>query len=108
MTLSVTHLSVGQSGSLLERTGGVLELLELLQLEQASGALGSAGLLGQIIALEQLLVLSLEQRITGRGLGEDEEHHFSYFVGAGAAGGGRGVWGLIDQLINQSINQAGD
>lgn len=74
--LSKTHLSVGQSGSLLERAGGVLELLELLELQQAGGALGSAGLLDQVIALEQLLVLGLEERITGRGLGEDEKDHF--------------------------------
>lgn len=74
--LSKTHLSVGQSGGLLQRTGGVLELLELLQLHEASSALGSARLGGNVIALEQLLVLGLEERVTGRRLGEDEEGHF--------------------------------
>jgi hypothetical protein len=74
--LSKTHLAIGQSGSLLQRTGGVLELLELLQLHKASGALSSAGLGRNVIALEQLLVLGLEERITGRRLGEDEEGHF--------------------------------
>lgn len=75
-TFPCTHLSVGQSSSLLQRTGGILELLELFQLQETSGALSSLGLCGQIIALEELLVLGLEERVTGRGLGKDEKDHF--------------------------------
>lgn len=36
---------------------------------------GGAGLLGNVIALEQFLVLGLEERITGTGLCKDEESH---------------------------------
>ena len=49
--------------------------MEFLHLQQSAHALGGAGLLCQIIALEQLLVLGLQQRITRRRLGEDEECH---------------------------------
>lgn len=81
-TLSKTHLSIGQSSSLFQSTGGVLELLELLQLHEASSALGSARLGSNVIALEQLLVLGLEECVTGRRLGEDEEGHFGGLLDA--------------------------
>lgn len=42
---------------------------------QASGTLSGGSLLVDIGALQELLVLGLEQRITGRGFCEDEESH---------------------------------
>ena len=42
---------------------------------QASGTLSGGSLLVDIGALQELLVLGLEQRITGRGFCEDEEGH---------------------------------
>lgn len=99
---SKTHLSVGQSRSLLQGAGGVLKLLELLQLHQASSALGGAGLGGQIIALEQLLVLGLEEGVTGRGFGEDEEGHFCWWTLAR-----RGLDGMGEEL-GRWINRTSD
>jgi hypothetical protein len=42
---------------------------------QASGTLGGGSLLVDVGALQELLVLGLEQGITGRGFCEDEESH---------------------------------
>jgi hypothetical protein len=42
---------------------------------QASGTLCGGSLLVDIGALQELLVLGLEQRITGRGFCEDKESH---------------------------------
>jgi len=39
--------------------------------------------------LEELLVLGLEQRVTGAGLGEDEETHCEKSVARHTAGEGR-------------------
>lgn len=72
---SNSHLALCQRRSLLQRRAGTLKFVKLLQLEQTADALRRLGLLGQIILLQQLLVLRFEQCIARRRLGEDEKRH---------------------------------
>jgi hypothetical protein len=121
-------LAIGESGSLLEGSGGAVELLELLELEpgesglvqisrarqgvrivQASGALSGSSLLVDVGALQELLVFGLEQRITGRGFCEDEKSHLVGGVSGVVVKEGRGslklnrrdaVGGGLDDLFS--------
>lgn len=69
------HLALRQRSGLLQRSSRAIELVELLHFEQAADTLRRLGLLRQIIALQQLLVLGLEQRISSGRLSKDEESH---------------------------------
>lgn len=65
-----------------------------MQIVQASGALSGSSLLVNVGALQELLVLGLEQRITSRGFCEDEKSHL---VG--------GVSGVVVKESRGSLNK---
>lgn len=96
----MSHLSLGQCSGFIEGRGCAVEFLELLELEavregvsagvlvracacacssgavvQLAGSLCRLRVLSKVLALQQLLVLGLEERITSAGLGEDEKRH---------------------------------
>ena len=48
---------------------------------QVCNAFGSGSIFGELVALEELLVLGLQQGITGAGFGEDEQRHCGCWSG---------------------------